>query len=112
MPTSVDFWGWAIVELGRDLSPSAEWTLTAVAGRMAQGASISQAGRDARLTTRRAKRQLEELGEELTAGTAVRHISLEGAGGGGAPSAALVLRAAPQHFRPPLPTLTSPPSHS
>lgn len=55
----------AIVALGQDLSPGAQWTLTAIAGRMAEGATITQAALEAGLHTRRARRQLEELGEEL-----------------------------------------------
>ena len=60
-----DSLGDAIVELGRDLSPGAQWTLTAIAGRMAEGATITQAALEAGLSTHRASRQLEELGEEL-----------------------------------------------
>jgi len=58
----------AVAELGAALSEQGRWTLEHVACPLAEGASIAEASAGAGLTMQRAKRQLEELREELEAG--------------------------------------------
>ncbi len=55
----------AVDELGASLSEQGRWTLEYVARPLAEGASITEASAGAGLTMQRAKRQLEELREEM-----------------------------------------------
>ena len=55
----------AVAELGQALSEEARWTLENLGRALAEGASIAEASAGAGLTMQRAKRQLEELREEM-----------------------------------------------
>lgn len=57
----------AVVELGRNLSPDARWALVNVAGRMAEGATETQAIQESKngLDYREARRRLKCLRTEL-----------------------------------------------
>ena len=57
--------GEKIRRMGEGLSAEALWTLAHLARPLADGATESQAALEAGVTVHRAKRQLEELREEL-----------------------------------------------